>query len=193
VVETAPVALLGGAASLQSASSRRVRAVLASVGLLTASAVLLHLAGDVTEMHFHFFVMLALIALYQDWVAFLVAIGFVVVHHAAIAAHQPDQVGLAGNPVAWVAVHAGFVLAASAAQITSWRVTETQHERSEEALRSSERRFRALIEHSKDGVVVVGRDAGDRGCPSRRHRTAPGRHRRPGARWIRAARAPHPR
>ncbi|MCU1373548.1 MAG: putative signaling protein [Actinomycetia bacterium] len=155
LVDAAPTALLGASASLQSASSRRVQAVLASVGLLTASAALVHLAGGATEMHFHFFVMLTLIALYQDWVTLLVAIAFVGVHHAAIAADHPHQHGLAAHPVAWVAVHAGFVLAASAAQITSWRVTEVQHDRSEEALRSSERRFRALIEHSRDGLAVV--------------------------------------
>ncbi|MCU1380232.1 MAG: hypothetical protein JWN29_3215 [Acidimicrobiales bacterium] len=159
LVEAVPIALLGASASLQSASGRGVRAVLASAGLLAASATLVHLAGGATEMHFHFFVMLALIALYQDWVPLLVAIAFVGVHHAIIAGLHPQDGALAKHPLAWAAVHAGFVLAASAAQITSWRVTETQHERSEEALRSSERRFRALIEHSKDGVVVVGHDA----------------------------------
>ncbi|MCU1488486.1 MAG: hypothetical protein JWN67_5232 [Actinomycetia bacterium] len=155
LVDTAPIALLGASASLQKASSRRVRALLASVGLLAASAVLVHLAGGATEMHFHFFVMIALIALYQDWIVFLAAIAFVGVHHAVISVTEPHPEGLAAHPIAWVAVHAAFVLAASAAQINSWRVTEAQHERSEEALRASERRFRALIEHSKDGVSVI--------------------------------------
>jgi diguanylate cyclase (GGDEF)-like protein/PAS domain S-box-containing protein len=158
LLDTAPIALLGGSASLQTASSPRVRALLASVGLLTASAVLVHLAGGATEMHFHFFVMIALIALYQDWITFLAAIAFVGVHHAIISVSAPDHGGLAGNPLAWTAVHASFVLAASAAQITSWRVTEVQHERSEEALRRNERWFRALIEHSKDGLTVIGTD-----------------------------------
>jgi diguanylate cyclase (GGDEF)-like protein/PAS domain S-box-containing protein len=159
LLDAAPVALLGGCASLESASGRRARALLASVGLLAASAVLVHLAPGVPEMHFHFFVMIALIALYQDWVVFLAAIAFVGVHHATISITGTDTEGLARHPVAWVAVHAGFVLAASAAQINSWWVTEVQHERSEEALRASERRFRALIEHSKDGVSVIGADS----------------------------------
>src|SRR5829696_3165133 len=48
--------------------SRHVRAGLASLGLITASAMLVHLSGGYIEVHFHFFVMLALIAVYQDWV-----------------------------------------------------------------------------------------------------------------------------
>jgi diguanylate cyclase (GGDEF)-like protein/PAS domain S-box-containing protein len=159
VLDAAPIGLLAGSASLQSASSRRLRAVLASVGLLAASAVLVHLAGGSTEMHFHFFVVLALIAMYQDWSTLLVAIGFVAVHHGTLAFTARSATGLAAHPLAWVAVHAGFVLAASAVQIGSWRVTEVQHERSEEALRASERWFRALIEHSRDGVTVIGDDA----------------------------------
>jgi hypothetical protein len=47
--------------------SRRLRAGLATFGLLTASAVLVHLSGGLIEFHFHFFVMLFVITFYQDW------------------------------------------------------------------------------------------------------------------------------
>jgi diguanylate cyclase (GGDEF)-like protein/PAS domain S-box-containing protein len=159
LVDCSPIALLAASASLQSASSRRFRAMLASVGLLTASALLVHLSGGVTEVHFHFFVVLALISMYQDWTTLLVAIAFVGVHHTMVGFTAESSSGLAAHPLGWVGVHAGFVLAASAVQIASWRVTEVQHERSEEALRASERWFRALIEHSKDGVSVIGTDS----------------------------------
>src|SRR5438477_7193124 len=46
-----------------------------TLGLVTASALLVHLAGGVMELHFHFFVMVALITLYEDWLPFLLAIG----------------------------------------------------------------------------------------------------------------------
>ena len=159
LIDATPVGLLAASASLRHASGPRTRAVLASLGLLTASAVLVHLAGGATEMHFHFFVMIALIALYQDWVPFGTAIAFVVAHHAGLGYFHPhdvyDHSEAAARPLLWAFVHAIFVLAASAAQITNWRVTEMQHERAEEALRESEHRFRALIEHSSDGVRVV--------------------------------------
>lgn len=54
---------------------RRVRSVLASLGLLGASGIFIHLSGGYVELHFHFFVMVAVIALYQDWTPLLTALG----------------------------------------------------------------------------------------------------------------------
>ena len=72
----------------------RFQSAAASLGLVMTSAVLVHLSGGYIEMHFHFFVMVALLALYQDWTPFLLAIGFVVLHHGhrrprAIGGLQP--------------------------------------------------------------------------------------------------------
>ena len=33
-------------------------------------------------MHFHFFVMVSLMALYEEWLPYLLSIAYVVVHHA---------------------------------------------------------------------------------------------------------------
>ena len=57
------------------------------MGLLTASAVLVHLSDGVIEMHFHYFVMVGVITLYQDWRPFLVAIGYVVLQHGVAGRH----------------------------------------------------------------------------------------------------------
>ncbi|MGH2685302.1 MAG: putative bifunctional diguanylate cyclase/phosphodiesterase, partial [Actinomycetota bacterium] len=136
--------------------------VLAALGLLTASAVLVHLSGGVIEMHFHFFVMIGLIAMYQDWVPFLAAIGMVAAHHAVIGLLEPrgvfNHAAAWNSPWKWAGIHALFVLAASAAQVTSWRVVEDQHARSKEDLLRSERRFRALIENASDAVTVMAAD-----------------------------------
>src|SRR5262249_21253721 len=90
----ADAALVGMAALLArwGRGSRRVRAVLASLGLVTASAVLVHLSGGYIEMHFHFFVMVVIIALYQDWIPFLLAIGYVVFHHGVVGVLVPSAV-----------------------------------------------------------------------------------------------------
>src|SRR5688572_28871184 len=64
VAATALVAGLG-------ALGRGPRMAMATLGLVTSSAILVHLSGGVIELHFHFFVMLGLIALYQDWLPFL--------------------------------------------------------------------------------------------------------------------------
>src|SRR5262245_56013073 len=47
---------------------RRFAAAMACLGLLTSSALLVHFSGGYIEMHFHFFVMVGLMALYQDWI-----------------------------------------------------------------------------------------------------------------------------
>src|SRR5688572_25674139 len=94
-------AVVAGAAALASwrEGSRRFRAVMASVGLLTCSAILVHLSGGYIEMHFHFFVMVAIITLYQDWIPFLVAIGYVALHHGLVGTLDPHAVY--NHPAAW--------------------------------------------------------------------------------------------
>jgi signal transduction histidine kinase/CheY-like chemotaxis protein len=111
------------------ARGRRPRAVAASLGLITASAVLVHLSGGYIEMHFHFFVMTAVIAVYQDWVPFLTAIAYVAAHHGVVGVLLPHDVynhpAAVAHPVWWALVHAGFILALSAACIANWRLHET--------------------------------------------------------------------
>jgi len=68
----------------------RWRMIAACTGLITCSALLVHLWGGVIEAHFHFFVMIGLLTLYQDWVPFLLAIGYVVLHHGVMGVLQPD-------------------------------------------------------------------------------------------------------
>lgn len=70
---------------------RRFCATAASVGLVSCSAILVHISGGNIEMHFHFFVMVAVITLYQDWVPFLFAIAFVTLHHGIVRAVDPAR------------------------------------------------------------------------------------------------------
>lgn len=110
--------------------SHRTRAAAASFGLVSASAMFVHLSGGFVEAHFHFFVMIGVISLYQDWVPFLVAIGYVVIHHAVLGIVDPDAVfnhaAARANPVLWAGIHGAFVLAASIASLVSWRFVEQQ-------------------------------------------------------------------
>ncbi|HET9770300.1 MAG TPA: hypothetical protein VFS16_05380, partial [Acidimicrobiia bacterium] len=117
-------ALLAGASAL----GRRTRTAVASIGLLSASAVLVHLSGGVIEMHFHFFVMVALATLYQDWVPFLAAIGYVFVHHGLIGALDATSVfnhpAAQNQPWKWAGVHALFIMALSLVCLVTWRQNE---------------------------------------------------------------------
>jgi diguanylate cyclase (GGDEF)-like protein len=129
LVDIAPVVMLTGLAMLPR-TPLRLRIVAACLGLVTCSAMLVHLWGGVIEAHFHFFVMIGLLTLYQDWLPFLVAIGYVVVHHGVfgvLEAHSvysnPEAVQ---HPWRWALIHGGFVLAASLTHIASWRTNEQQ-------------------------------------------------------------------
>jgi signal transduction histidine kinase len=68
--------------------SRRWRSALATIGLLSASCVLVSLGGGTVELAFHFFVTIALVMLYQDGFPFLIAVGFVAVYAVVSAAME---------------------------------------------------------------------------------------------------------
>jgi diguanylate cyclase (GGDEF)-like protein len=108
---------------------RRPGAVVAALGLLTSSAILVYESGGVIEMHFHYFVVVGVIALYQDWWPFLAAIGYVVVQHGALGVTNPvavyDHPAAIAHPWEWAGIHGLFVLAMSAAGIASWRLNES--------------------------------------------------------------------
>jgi len=105
-------------------TSRRGGAMIVSVGLLLAAAALVHGGGGLTDLHFHYFVVLALISLYQDAATFAMAIVVVAVHHLVMGVCAPEMVfttpAARAHPLPFVALHAGFVLAMCAAQMAYW-------------------------------------------------------------------------
>ena len=162
--EASIVALFAGLAT-RTRPSRGFRSTAAALGLLSASAIIVHLSGGVIEAHFHFFVMLGVLSMYQDWLPFLVAIGFVVVHHGVFGVLDPKSVynhsAAWAHPWTWAGIHAAFILAASAAYITSWRLTENSQAeatKSYQQLLDSEARFRGAFESAPIGVALVGLD-----------------------------------
>ena len=108
----------------------RWRMISASIGLITCSALLVHLWGGVIEAHFHFFVMIGVLTLYREWTPFLLAIVYVVLHHGVMGVLQPRSVynnpDAVAHPWRWAVVHGAFVLAAGLTHIASWRTNEQQ-------------------------------------------------------------------
>jgi PAS domain S-box-containing protein len=135
-----------------SGRSRRFRAAVASIGLITSSAVIVHLAGGFIEMHFHFFVTLIVISLYQDWLPFLLAIGYVVLEHGVLGTLAPAMVynhpDAWLHPWKWAAIHGGFVLAASIASLVNWQLNETARAQTE-----------LILNSAGDGIFGVDRKA----------------------------------
>jgi PAS domain S-box-containing protein len=108
--------------------SRKIRAGLVSLGLLTSSALLVHLSGGYIEAHFHFFVMIVVLTLYEDWFPFLLAIAYVVIHHGLGGVLDPNSVfnhqDARAHPWKWAGIHALFVTAAGIASVVAWRLNE---------------------------------------------------------------------
>jgi diguanylate cyclase (GGDEF)-like protein/PAS domain S-box-containing protein len=156
-----PVALAGVAAMLR-APGRRARSIAVVIGLLTASAVLVHAWNGQIEAHFHFFVMIAVLALYEDWLPFGFAVGYVVAEHGLVGAIAPHSVyNHSGSPWAWAGVHGFFVLGAAAASITTWRLNEDMRARMGEANRNAREtaeRFRHAFESGVTGMALIAAD-----------------------------------
>jgi diguanylate cyclase (GGDEF)-like protein/PAS domain S-box-containing protein len=145
---------------------RKWQSVVAAFGLVAASGILVHLSGGVVEAHFHYFVVVVILSLYEDWVPFLVAISFVVFEHGLFGAIAPHSVynhqAAVNNPWKWALIHGGFVLAESMACLVAWRKNEDARvdlQRSVKSLSESEERFRSLVQNASDIAIVCDSNA----------------------------------
>lgn len=130
------------------ARKRLIRALAATFGLFTASGILVHFSGGTIEAHFHFFVMVTLISLYEAWLPYLLAIAYVVVHHATVGIIDPASVynhpSAISDPVTWAGIHGIFILGASVAGLVVWKRHEDLRNRLEIQLEEEHRLNRAL-------------------------------------------------
>ena len=133
-----PVAIL----ALMIEHRRRLAAVLVSTGLITACALLVHIWDGTIEGHFLFFVTIVVLALYEDWLPFLVAAAYVVIHHGFAGVIDPSAVynhpDAIAHPWKWAAIHGAFVAAAGVAAVAAWRMNETLRAEAQEAHRQTE-------------------------------------------------------
>jgi diguanylate cyclase (GGDEF)-like protein/PAS domain S-box-containing protein len=147
-------ALLAGRKEL----TRRARAAMVCIGLLTASSLVVHLWNGQTEAHFHFFVMVALLATYEEWFTYLLAFLYVLVHHGAMGALDAASVfnhpAALEHPWRWAAIHAFFISALGVVNVVSWRMNENARD----ASRASDLRFRSAFEDAPTGMAIVALD-----------------------------------
>ena len=112
------------------AGNRRLRSFFTTGGLVFCSAGLVVLTSGSIEAHFHFFIIIGFIALYQDWVPFLWNVGFTVLSHGIgtlwlgtlVFSHPAGQ----ANPWLWSGIHGVAVLAACTGMVVFWRITEDE-------------------------------------------------------------------
>ncbi|MBE2316830.1 PAS domain S-box protein [Solirubrobacter sp. CPCC 204708] len=125
--------------------SRRVQSLIVTVGLLSCSALIVHITGGLIQAYFHFFVMVAALSLYEDWLPFATAVLYVGIQQT-ITAEIVDY-DEANSPWRWALVHSAFIAALSFVCLATWRASARDREA-----------FRSLVESLEEGVVMIDRD-----------------------------------
>ena len=121
---------------------RRAQSLAVTIGLLSCSALLVHISDGMSESYFHFFVMVAALSLYEDWVPFGAAVVFVLFQQGITAAIVDYDD--ADSPWVWALVHSAFVGALSLVCLATWRASERDREA-----------FRSLVDSLEEGVLMV--------------------------------------
>jgi diguanylate cyclase (GGDEF)-like protein len=141
LLHVAPQAALAVIASMPR-FGQKARSIACSLGLLTTAAVMVHISGGLIEMHFAFFVIILLLTLYEEWLVFLVAVAYVLLHHGVLGMIDPravfNRAEQFNEPWKWAAIHAAFVAAAGLAGIIAWSLNEQVRQRMREAQRRLE-------------------------------------------------------
>jgi signal transduction histidine kinase len=115
-------------------SHRRLASLAVTAGLVYSSVALVVFSRGSIEAHFHFFVIIGFIALYQDWIPFLWNAVFTSVSHGVgtvinrewIFNHQAGQ----NSPWVWSTIHGIAVLAACIGVVVFWKNNEDEQEKS---------------------------------------------------------------
>ncbi|MDO9356561.1 MAG: EAL domain-containing protein [Solirubrobacteraceae bacterium] len=135
--------------------TRRGREVAVALGLLSASAILIHLMHGAVEAHFHFFIMVSLLALYEAWFPYLLAFAYVLVHHGlmslASSASVFNHADAIEHPLKWSLIHAIFIGAQALICLVGWKMNEVSRR---EAIASQER-FARAFNHAPTGMALV--------------------------------------
>jgi signal transduction histidine kinase len=107
---------------------RKLGSAFAAVGLLTCSGLVIHFSGGYIEAHFHFFAMMVILGLYEDWLPFGLAFAYVFLHHGVFGTLSPESVynhpDALADPWRWAGIHAAAISVAGILGIAAWRLNE---------------------------------------------------------------------
>jgi signal transduction histidine kinase len=110
-----------------------------TAGLVWCSTALVGMTGGTIEAHFHFFIIIGFIALYQDWVPFLLNVVFTVISHGVgsmwLRTLMFNHPAAQENPWLWSLVHGVAVLLACVGVMLFWRVTEDEQNQKDDLTR----------------------------------------------------------
>lgn len=125
---------------------RWVRASLASASLMVTAILVVHFFGTI-EAHFLFFILVPVVALYEDWAPFATAATVVFLHHGLAAFADPWSIynhrAALESPVMWSLIHSGLFLAICITSVVHWNI----HEKARAAQQTLTDRFEQLALH----------------------------------------------
>jgi methyl-accepting chemotaxis protein len=167
-----PLITIVFAAAAAAARGRPVAWTLTSFGLISITLVGIEVSGGSMVAHFHIFVMIAFIALYQAWKSLLAAVLAIAVHHTVIGMLFPDHVfgmHMSGWPlIGMIAFHSGMLLLEVLGILVMWHFAEKAEaenvaateaaeaeRRAAEAAREEAAEFEALAKQAQSDVNVV--------------------------------------
>ena len=156
-LDVAPIVFCGAVASYPRLTQVS-RSSAVSIGLLSCSAIVVHLMNGAIEGHFHFFVMVSVLALYEEWFPYLLAFGFVFVEHGVLGVLAPSSVynhhAAIAHPWRWAGIHAAFIGGLGLVNLAHWRLNEDARAFAAD----NEERFRSAFEEAPIGMALVGLD-----------------------------------
>jgi diguanylate cyclase (GGDEF)-like protein len=146
-LSTVAVPALGAYAASRRSLPRGLRSAIGATSSMLTSAVVVHLMSGSIEAHFHFFAMIPIIALYEDWVPFGLAVLVVLLHHGLMGTVAPktvyDHSDAWRHPWRFAFIHAAFFASACLGAIINWRT----HEKARDAEQTLAQQMRHQAHH----------------------------------------------
>lgn len=106
---------------------RRLSASLSSASLMLFACMAVQITG-ILEAHFLFFILVPVVALYEDWAPLATASFIVLGNYAVLGIAAPSRVyshqSALDDPVKWAVIHSVLFLAMCATMIVHWRIHE---------------------------------------------------------------------
>jgi diguanylate cyclase (GGDEF)-like protein/PAS domain S-box-containing protein len=109
--------------------------------------------------------MVTVLATYEEWVPYLLAIVFVLVHHGLMGVIAPrsvfDHASAVANPWKWAAIHALFIAGLCVVNVITWRMNEDARREKDIAhdrTIASEARFRSAFDDAPIGIALIDLD-----------------------------------
>ena len=146
--------------------------ILVSVSLTTYSYLFVLISGGSIEMHFHFFMIMAVLVVYSDWRLGWLVLVLTALHHVILNYVRPDWVYFYGRndfaivahgiPVAVMAVFTTMLCQNQRRSVAILEDTRRAQEQdlikrreAEETLRESEEKSRYIIDSAADAIVSI--------------------------------------